>query len=177
MNRNLASFHAAVFDLDGTLLDTESLSTQAMQAVLDRLGTGKTIEWDLKRRLLGLPGSLWGPIVVSELNLEIEPAQLVAEWETNLSALSSRVEEMPGSVRAVDTCIAAGLKCGIATSSNKLAVEKKATRHRDSIFNKMQTIVCGDDNELQKGRGKPHPDIFLLAAARLLGRSLSLIHI
>jgi len=43
-----------LFDLDGTLLDTETLSSKATEMVLERFGVTSGVEWDLKKRILGL---------------------------------------------------------------------------------------------------------------------------
>ena len=42
---------AVLFDLDGTLLDTEPLSTVAIQHVISPFGG--SVDWNLKKRLLG----------------------------------------------------------------------------------------------------------------------------
>lgn len=52
---------------------------------------------------------------------------------------------------------------GVATSSARLSYEEKIRNHTE-LFSFMHHIVCGDDPELKKG--KPNPDIFLLAASR-----------
>ena len=163
---------AVIFDLDGTLLDTETLSTEAIQMVLDRWGTGRTLEFSLKSRLLGLRGEIWGPMVVQELELEglLPPETLVSEWEKNLKGLSSQVQLMPGAavtVRLLQEQLEVQL--GIATSSvsASVAVKRAAGEQQQQIFDAMTVVVCGDDPCLPKGRGKPLPDIYLLAAERL----------
>ena len=65
---------AILFDLDGTLLDTETLSDRAMLEVFKGLlapeivqecaSRGHRIPWELKKKLLGLRGSEWAPIVI-----------------------------------------------------------------------------------------------------------------
>ena len=155
-----------MFDLDGTLLDTETLSTQAIQMVLDGVAPGTRIEWELKRQLLGLPGTVWGPMVVKELNLQglIEPTALVAQWEANLSTLAPSVTKMPGALATVDLLHATGVPMAIATSSTSAGVSKKRHRHGD-LFDKVAIVVCGDDPEVVLG--KPAPDLFLIGARRL----------
>ena len=59
---------AVIFDLDGTLLDTETLSTQAMQMVLDRYDKQST--WELKKKILGMAGPMWSNIVVEWFDLQ-----------------------------------------------------------------------------------------------------------
>lgn len=75
---------AVLFDLDGTLLDTEALSDKAiLQVYFDKKlispsilaehnndaeaqhgGGGYRLPWELKKQILGLRGSDWGPIVI-----------------------------------------------------------------------------------------------------------------
>ena len=56
------------------------------------------------------------------------------------------------------------MRQAIATSSTADAVEAKRADHR-ALFGAMQAIVTGD--EVPAGRGKPQPDIYLVAAERL----------
>lgn len=66
---------AVLFDLDGTLLDTEALSDKA---ILDALGDslssaareelrekGDLLPWDLKKQIIGKQGEDWVPMVIS----------------------------------------------------------------------------------------------------------------
>jgi len=155
-----------LFDLDGTLLDTETLSSKATEMVLERFGVTSGVEWDLKKRILGLRGEEWGKIVVEEKGLagKLEPSALVREWEHNLGELCCSVEQMAGAGRLVKALHDRGVIMAIVTSSSAEAVAKKRLRHAE-LFNSMSLIVCGDDAELKAG--KPAPDIYLLAASRL----------
>ena len=89
---------AILFDLDGTLLDTESLSDVAMLQALKVQGgllqrlNGK-LPWELKSRILGMRGSEWSPIVIHYFrstfglgdgtpgNEELSPSKLWGDWE------------------------------------------------------------------------------------------------
>ncbi|KAL3934252.1 MAG: hypothetical protein SGBAC_009986 [Bacillariaceae sp.] len=55
-----------LFDLDGTLLDTESLSDQAvLMAFGDSLPKNiDKVPWELKQQMLGLRGAEWAPIAL-----------------------------------------------------------------------------------------------------------------
>lgn len=48
--------------LPGTLLDTEALATESMQATVDVFG--KTMTWDIKKNFLGLRPSEWAPMLI-----------------------------------------------------------------------------------------------------------------
>lgn len=53
----------------------------------------------------------------------------------------------------------------LATSSHKWAFELKTAHLQDSLFTVFQSErrILGDDERIPKGRGKPSPDIYLLA--------------
>jgi pseudouridine-5'-monophosphatase len=59
----------------------------------------------------------------------------------------------------------------VATSSRRRNFEKK-TAHLQAVFSLFEgKVICGDDQQY-KMRGKPAPDIFLVAAKELLGRDV-----
>ena len=53
---------AVLFDLDGTLVDVEDAHTDAINAVLANYGA--FCNWELKKRLFGLPGTLSALFVI-----------------------------------------------------------------------------------------------------------------
>ena len=73
-NTHIPKIKAVLFDLDGTLLDTESLSDKALlQAFGDSLPNEVLAEppmanhglpWELKQQILGLRGAEWAPLVL-----------------------------------------------------------------------------------------------------------------
>ena len=60
---------AVIFDVDGTLLDTETLSSVVVNAELAKFDAAP-IDWDLKRRIVGLPGPVWTDMVIKERDLD-----------------------------------------------------------------------------------------------------------
>lgn len=162
----VVEIRGVIFDLDGTLLDTEPLSSRAIQQVLTSLKCPIPMSWEIQKRLLGLRGPDWSALLIDELKLHdlIDAPTFVKEWESNLSDLCSTVDLMPGAEYLTSTFESMGVKMAIATSSGIAAVAVKRKKH-ESLFSRMELIVAGDDPEVL--HGKPAPDIFLTAARRL----------
>ena len=78
-------------------------------------------------------------------------------------ALLIHARPTAGAMALVARCEALAIPMALATSSSKDAVALKAAPH--PWLEPIRTRVHGDDPELTAG--KPDPDVFLLAAARL----------
>jgi hypothetical protein len=64
------SLKAAIFDLDGTLLDTEPLSTDAINLTLFEIDPSiEPVDWELKQQLIGLKDHEWAAKVINGRNL------------------------------------------------------------------------------------------------------------
>jgi pseudouridine 5'-phosphatase len=147
-----------VFDLDGTLLDTEGLYTEAAKRVCERYGATYTLA--LKRRTMGGDTLDGARLVTRELGLPISPETYVEERERELIALLPTVAAMPGARALVEALAKADLRLAIATSGHRHITEQKLALH--PFLSVISAVVCGDDTKLE--RPKPAPDIYLLAA-------------
>lgn len=172
-----------LFDLDGTLLDTEPLgckavyltmedkmSREAKDAFRDR---NYAMEWELKQQTLGLPDREWPPIVLEwaqrhwgvaeEESLTVDT--FLKSWDAHMWANMATVGTMKGAQALVKQLATVDkIPLAIATSSRSQAVERKRQGHED-LFCHIQTIVTTDDPSVKQG--KPAPDIYLEAARRL----------
>ncbi len=152
---------AAIFDLDGVLLDTEPLYTQATQSVVSAYG--KSYSWDLKRHVMGRSpwhGATW---LVRELALPISPEQYLRDRAVLLRQLFLQCTAIEGAESLVRKLHSLGVLLAVATSSEREMYELKVAAH--PWFSLFQKVVCGDDPRLKEA--KPAPDIFLLAASEL----------
>jgi pseudouridine-5'-monophosphatase len=151
-----------VFDMDGVLLDTERLYTQATQQIVGRFG--RTFDWSVKAHMIGRPALDSARHLVAALDLPLSPDEYLAERAVLFEDLMPAAEPMPGARELTAALAARGVPMAVASSSTRAMFELKTTRHR-AWFRGFSAIVLGDDPRVR--RGKPAPDIFLVAAACL----------
>eukprot|EP00934_Nitzschia_sp_Nitz4_P006762 Nitzschia sp. Nitz4//scaffold92_size79448//63941//64821//NITZ4_005400-RA/size79448-augustus-gene-0.26-mRNA-1//1//CDS//3329560213//6752//frame0 len=177
---------AILFDMDGTLLDTESLSDKAVLLAFGSSLPPEVLQtppmsqdrlpWDLKRQMLGLRGTEWAPIALSygtekwgvtqERNPP-SPEEFWKNWEVALNSMCEQVDACAGASELVVALsqLEPKIPMAIATSSRYAGVESKKVRHTQTIFQYMTAIVAGDHPAVKVG--KPAPDIYLEAARQL----------
>ena len=152
---------AVIFDLDGTLLDTEPLYTEASQRVLAPFGHTYTLE--LKRRVMGGDATKSAQITIDEFNLPMTPEEYLTARQRHLDELFLQVPEINGASLWLEHLSNRDIPLGLATSSQQRPCHLKlGTKNWAHLFH---TIVCGDDKALEKA--KPAPDIFLLCLERM----------
>jgi pseudouridine-5'-monophosphatase len=151
-----------LFDMDGVLLDTERLYTQASRTVCARYG--KTFDWALKSQMMGRQALDAARHLVTSLALPITPDAYLRESWALLETLMPTAAAMPGARALSDALAARGVPQAVASSSPRHLFELKTRQHGD-WFARFPVIVLGDDPRVR--HGKPAPDIFLVAAADL----------
>ena len=94
---------AIIFDLDGTLLDTEPLYTAAAQRVLDPHGHLYTME--LKRKVMGGDSMRSAQLTIDEFDLPMTAEEFLAAREAYLKALFQKPKKYPALVTIFATSI------------------------------------------------------------------------
>ncbi len=151
-----------IYDVDGLLLDTEPFYTTASQLIAARYG--KVFDWSVKSRMIGKRAADSAKIFTESLNLPMTPEEYLTARESMLEELFPQADPMPGAVRLTQHLHRHGVPQAVATSSNHRHFGLKVSRHQ-SWFSIFDCIVIGDDPAVR--RGKPAPDMFLLAAERI----------
>ncbi|GAB0092419.1 pseudouridine-5'-phosphatase [Sergentomyia squamirostris] len=84
-----------IFDMDGLLLDTETLYTKVTQAILDKYGDGQTYTWEMKTSLMGLQREEVAQRLVEHYNLPLTPEEYVELTMDHIKLLMSDCNQMP----------------------------------------------------------------------------------
>ncbi|KAK1268239.1 hypothetical protein QJS04_geneDACA013883 [Acorus gramineus] len=160
-----------IFDMDGLLLDTEKFYTIVQEEILAKYAPGKVFTFSLKAKMMGKKAIESARIFVDEMGISevLSPERFLEEREETLHKLFPTSLLMPGVQRLITHLHANGVPMCVATGSLRRHFELKTQNH-GNIFSLMHHVVMGDDPELKKG--KPSPDIFLIAAKRFEGSPL-----
>ncbi|MCC6849055.1 MAG: HAD-IA family hydrolase [Deltaproteobacteria bacterium] len=149
--------------MDGVLLDTERFYTEVTQAIVGRFG--KVFDWSIKGNMLGRPALDSARYLVERLGLPLAPEAYLREREAMLERLFPDARPMPGAAELTAALAARGVPLAVATSSNARLFALKTQRHGEWFRRAFSAVVLGDDPRVR--RGKPAPDIFLVAAREL----------
>lgn len=151
-----------IYDLDGLLLDTETLHEQANQTIARRYG--KTFDPSIKVKMAGRTTQDSARLFVELLKMPLTPEEYLKQRYEILYPLYPAAIPLPGAKHLTEHFRKQGIPQAIASSSATYHFELKMSRQQDWL-NCFECLILGDDPELQ--RSKPDPDIFLLAAKRL----------
>jgi len=151
---------AVIFDLDGLMVDSEPLAEWAWNQVLARYG--HRLDSDVLSEILGLRVVDSARLICRRFQLPISSQEAADERDRLfLELVPTRLCVFPGLYPLLDELVSRGLLLGVATSGHRRYVTLALwTLAIESFF---QAVATGDD----VARGKPAPDIYLLAAARL----------
>lgn len=116
----------------------------------------------------GRPGPQAGEIFHAWAQLPIPLSQFSAEQLAIQKELFPCTKALPGVLSTLAGMQKRGVKLALATSSHSGTFALK-TQHLSDVFNYFapEHRVLGDDRRVAPGRGKPAPDIYLLALATL----------
>jgi HAD superfamily hydrolase (TIGR01509 family) len=154
---------AVIFDLDGVIADSEPISGKSTAMVLQKRGVRLT---DEERRLAFGRRS---PDIFRDALRSRKKAftkgtieAMVEEKNTiMLELMKGSLKAVPGSLELIRLLSGKGLRLALATSSHKDKMEMELKEL--GIKGLFPVVVTGDG----VSKGKPNPEIFLLAAKRI----------
>jgi HAD superfamily hydrolase (TIGR01509 family) len=150
---------AVLWDMDGTLVDTEPYWIATEYAMAEKYGGTWSEEHALN--LVGNALLESGDYIRVHMGIDRTPQQIVDEL---LDGVVARVEEevpwRPGARELLTDLHRNGVPCALVTMSWQRFVDPILARLPDDAF---ATVVTGDRVEF----GKPHPEPYLTAAAEL----------
>ncbi len=151
---------AVVFDLDGLMFNTEELYVEVGTELLGRRGHPFTLE--LEDQMMGRPSRVALQIMIETHRLSATVEELLAETDEIFPGiLDKRLAPMPGLVDLLAALERLGIPKGIATSSRRTFVQRVLDKFEYEP--RFAPILTSEDIT----EGKPHPEIYLTAAARL----------
>jgi HAD superfamily hydrolase (TIGR01509 family) len=151
-----------IFDCDGVLIDSESLSNRVLAQMLTEDGWPMTEE-DADRRFIGISFYDVRPIAEARLG-----RSLGDDWVDQIVARVVEVMRrdavpIPGAREALEAVSALSLPWRIASNSSHIEMAAKfgCCGWQDLVAGRMHSAV---DIIAQGGKGKPAPDLFVAAA-------------
>lgn len=164
--------------MDGLLLDTEDIYTQCINILLAKHGR-PPLPWSIKAKLQGRPGPQANKLFHDWAQLPISNDEYLAKYTALQREHFPSAKALPGVEQLLSDLTRTRwwdvekqeannnkqrVHIALATSSNSNNFALK-TAHLTDLFSVFQTPrrVLGDDTRIQPGRGKPLPDIYLLA--------------
>jgi HAD superfamily hydrolase (TIGR01509 family) len=150
---------AVIFDLDGVILDSEERWSQVKKNLVEE--TGGHWKPDATHAMLGMSSPEWSRYLHDELGVPLSPEEI------NAAVVARMIEgyrrDLPlidGAVEAVRR-LAERWPLGLATSANREVIE--VVLEAAGLEAAFAAAVSSEEVE----RGKPAPDVYLEAAARL----------
>ena len=150
---------AVIFDLDGVLVDSETVWDAARRQVVVRHGGS----WhaDATRAMMGMSSPEWAAYLRDQLGVHGDVDEITAEVVALVEReYSNRLPLLPGATETVRE-LGTHWPLGLASSSNRSIIE--LFLDASALRPWLTTTVSSDEVD----RGKPAPDVYLEAARRL----------
>lgn len=155
-------FAGYIFDLDGTLVDTMPLHYRAWDEAMRQVGLTETLSEDLFYSLGGIPTRRVAELFGHHYGIELDPDKVMHVKEQLYLRLIPEVRIIEP-VAAFARKIAATHPRAIATGGTPdIALPALESAGLKPYFDIVVTPL-----DVPPGRGKPAPDMFLLAAKRM----------
>lgn len=155
------NIEAVLLDMDGTLLDTEKIYLESLIAALGACGYTDDI-LTLGHAMVGMPASDCEAMLRDRYGERFPLADLNRAFSARRDEIfQAGIPLKRGAVELLDASRGHGYPLAIVTSSSRRTAEAHLTLA--GIRSRFDSVLTRDD----VARGKPSPDLYLLAARRL----------
>lgn len=157
------SIKAIIYDVDGTLVNSEPLHVKAWDETLQLYGHALTdLSHTFQSTMAGKKPIIIAEGMIEELTIDVEPADFLAQKSKRFLELAQQeLQPMPGAVESVHRFKDAGYTLGIGTSLDRDYLN--LILRRLDVTDIFDVIVTGD----QITKGKPDPETYLTVAEQL----------
>jgi HAD superfamily hydrolase (TIGR01509 family) len=156
VNRDIA---AVIFDLDGVLLDSETVWDDARRQLVAQ--HGRTWPSTATRAMMGMSSSEWSAYLHDQLGVPLTPPEIS---NAVVAAVADRYDKgLPLFPHARETvrALAKLWPLGLASSSNRPIIEQVLDKSA------LRPSFAASVSSEEVARGKPAPDVYLETARRL----------
>ena len=159
-------YKAIIFDLDGTIIDSNGVWDAATTIFIEQRGIGynKQLAHDLKEQLCGLGLPECSVILKDQFGLNESADQIEQEMvDLAMGMMKKEVQFIEGFSEFHQQTIEHGLKTGIATNSNDTCLELVTNTLKLGSFFGAHIYNLNHVGNV----GKPRPDLYLHVAKQL----------
>ena len=150
---------AVLWDMDGTLVDTEPYWVQSEFEIVEE--HGGTWSHEHAMNLVGNDLLVSGHYIHQHSGIDLEPAEIVEELlDRVVERVRREVPWRPGAVELLQDIRRNGVRCALVTMSYRRFVAPILAGLPPDTF---EVVVTGDS----VSQGKPHPEPYIKAAAIL----------
>ncbi|KAJ4462483.1 putative HAD family phosphatase [Paratrimastix pyriformis] len=159
---DMTVYDAIIFDCDGTLVDSMPIHFKAFSKAFRAHGLIEPLNEHLFYTLGGVPTRRVAQILADHHHIAIDPEAIFHEKEQNYLEILPEVTEI---VPVADFARRVSKTHHVAVASGGPRDVVQRTLQYAGLDRVFSTVISADD--VPQGRGKPAPDMFLLAAKRL----------
>lgn len=163
--------------MDGLLINSEDIITQSTNQLLEKYSR-PTLTRSVRAQLMGIPDSTNGDVFHNWAKLPISREHFARESKEQMHTLFPSCEPLPGAEKLLSSLSRAQsassqgdrIELALASSTKSHSYELKMSRPETKrLLDSFQPDkrILGDDPRVPKGRGKPAPDIYLIALQSL----------
>jgi len=152
---------AIIFDMDGVISDTQKIHAKVEKEILSRFGINISSK-EITKRYSGVKTSEFFDDILKRQPQPYNLNELMVEkWKRMTKLGEKSIDEIDGATELIRHLHNTGFKMAVASASNQAYV-KNVIRSLN-LEKYFEFLVSGD----MVTKGKPDPEIFLLAASKL----------